>query len=122
MATAPIGHLAWEPPYAMGVALEKAKRRTKKSFTRMDKMARLQLKKKPQKIMLKCINWLKIIENGKILLIAYFLSNPSLYVLHFSSQYDKQDIYRFGITSDKHINDPIMQLMLYYNKWFKGKE
>ena len=23
VATAPIGHLAWEPPYAMGVALKK---------------------------------------------------------------------------------------------------
>ena len=26
VATAPIGPLAWEPPYAVGVALEKAKR------------------------------------------------------------------------------------------------
>ena len=26
MATAPIGPLAWEPPYPMGAALEKAKR------------------------------------------------------------------------------------------------
>ena len=26
VATAPIGPLAWEPPYAAGVALEKAKR------------------------------------------------------------------------------------------------
>ena len=33
-ATAPIGPLAWEPPYAMGVALEKAKRQKdqKKEF------------------------------------------------------------------------------------------
>ena len=31
-ATAPIGPLAWEPPYAMGAALEKAKRQ-KKSFS-----------------------------------------------------------------------------------------
>ena len=30
-ATAPIGPLAWEPPYAMGAALEMAKRR-KKNF------------------------------------------------------------------------------------------
>jgi len=29
-ATAPIGPLAWEPPYALGVALEKAKRQKKK--------------------------------------------------------------------------------------------
>ena len=29
-ATAPIGPLAWEPPYAAGVALEKAKRQKKK--------------------------------------------------------------------------------------------
>ena len=30
MATAPIRPLAWEPPYAMGVVLEKAKRQKKK--------------------------------------------------------------------------------------------
>ena len=30
VATAPIRHLAWEPPYAMGAALEKAKRQKKK--------------------------------------------------------------------------------------------
>ena len=29
-ATAPIGPLAWEPPYAAGAALEKAKRQKKK--------------------------------------------------------------------------------------------
>ena len=29
-ATVPIGPLAWEPPYAMGVAQEKAKRQKKK--------------------------------------------------------------------------------------------
>ena len=29
-ATAPIRPLAWEPPYAAGAALEKAKRHTKK--------------------------------------------------------------------------------------------
>ena len=29
-ATAPIGPLAWEPPYATGLALEKAKRQKKK--------------------------------------------------------------------------------------------
>ena len=29
-ATAPIGPLAWEPPYAMGVALEKDKKTKKK--------------------------------------------------------------------------------------------
>jgi len=30
MATAPIGPLAWESPYAVGAALEKAKRQKKK--------------------------------------------------------------------------------------------
>ena len=30
VATAPIGPLAWEPPYAVGVALEKAKKDQKK--------------------------------------------------------------------------------------------
>ena len=30
VATAPIRPLAWEPPYAMGTALEKAKRQEKK--------------------------------------------------------------------------------------------
>ena len=30
VATAPIGPLAWEPPYAAGAALEKAKRQKKK--------------------------------------------------------------------------------------------
>ena len=30
VATAPIGHLAWEPPYAVGVAQELAKRQKKK--------------------------------------------------------------------------------------------
>ena len=30
-ATAPTGPLAWEPPYAAGVALEKAKRKKKKT-------------------------------------------------------------------------------------------
>ena len=29
-AAAPIGHLAWEPPYAAGAALEKAKGQKKK--------------------------------------------------------------------------------------------
>ena len=31
-ATAPIGILAWEPPYAMGVALKKQKKNQKKFF------------------------------------------------------------------------------------------
>ena len=31
VATATIGPLAWEPPYAMGVAVEKAKRQKKNS-------------------------------------------------------------------------------------------
>ena len=31
-ATAPIRPLAWEPPYAMGAALEKAKDKKKKKF------------------------------------------------------------------------------------------
>ena len=31
-ATAPIGPLAWEPPYAAGAALEKAKRQKKKKI------------------------------------------------------------------------------------------
>ena len=31
-ATAPTGPLAWEPPYATGAALEKAKRRKKKKW------------------------------------------------------------------------------------------
>ena len=35
-ATAPIRPLAWEPPYAMGVALEKAKRRKKKKKERKE--------------------------------------------------------------------------------------
>ena len=30
MATAPIGSLAWEPPYAAGAALEKTKKKKKK--------------------------------------------------------------------------------------------
>ena len=30
VATAPIGPLAWEPPYAVGAAQEKAKRQKKK--------------------------------------------------------------------------------------------
>ena len=34
-ATALIGPLAWEPPYAMGVALGKAKRQKKKSVKRV---------------------------------------------------------------------------------------
>ena len=32
MATAPIGPLAWEPPYAAGVAQEIAKRQKKKMY------------------------------------------------------------------------------------------
>ena len=32
VATAPIGPLAWEPPYAAGEAQEKAKRQKKKKF------------------------------------------------------------------------------------------
>ena len=32
MATAPIRPLAWEPPYAMGAALEKTKRNKQKKF------------------------------------------------------------------------------------------
>jgi len=31
VATAPIGPLAWEPPYAAGAALEKTKKKKKKS-------------------------------------------------------------------------------------------
>ena len=34
-ATAPIRPLAWEPPYATGVAIEKAKRQKKRKFTRV---------------------------------------------------------------------------------------
>ena len=34
VATAPIGPLAWEPPYAVGVALEKTKTQKKKKGTR----------------------------------------------------------------------------------------
>jgi len=39
-ATAPIRPLAWEPPYAAGVALEKEKRpkKKKKPFDKFDKM------------------------------------------------------------------------------------
>ena len=33
---APIRPLAWEPPYAKGAALEKAKRQKKKSYTGME--------------------------------------------------------------------------------------
>ena len=35
-ATAPIGPLAWEPPYAAGAAPEKARRQTKKEGKRKD--------------------------------------------------------------------------------------
>ena len=31
-ATAPIGPLAWEPPYALGAALKKTKKKKKKQF------------------------------------------------------------------------------------------
>jgi len=34
LATAPIRPLAWEPPYAAGVALEKAKTKTEKTKTK----------------------------------------------------------------------------------------
>ena len=34
MATAPIRPLAWEPPYAMGVAIEKPKKLKKKNIIR----------------------------------------------------------------------------------------
>jgi len=37
VATAPIGPLAWEPPYATGAALEKAKRQSKKKRERKEK-------------------------------------------------------------------------------------
>ena len=37
-ATAPIRPLAWEPLYAVGVALEKAKRQTKQNKTKKDEM------------------------------------------------------------------------------------
>ena len=33
-ATAPIGPLAWEPPHAAGVALEKSKKKKKKKMQR----------------------------------------------------------------------------------------
>ena len=32
VATAPFGPLAWEPPYAVGVALEKTKKKKKKEY------------------------------------------------------------------------------------------
>ena len=35
-AAAPIGPLAWEPPYAVGVALEKAKRQKNKKYNNND--------------------------------------------------------------------------------------
>ena len=35
VATAPIGHLAWEPPYAMGATLEKPKRQKKKKLGKL---------------------------------------------------------------------------------------
>ena len=37
MATAPIPPLAWEPPYAVGVALRRAKKKTKKQKTKKRK-------------------------------------------------------------------------------------
>ena len=39
-ATAPIGPLAWEPPYATGVALEKTKRPKKKKIPGADGLGR----------------------------------------------------------------------------------
>ena len=39
VATAPIRSLVWEPPYAVGVALEKAKRQKKKEFRRVPTVA-----------------------------------------------------------------------------------
>ena len=32
-AASPIGHLAWEPPYVVGVALKKKKERKKENLT-----------------------------------------------------------------------------------------
>ena len=37
-ATAPIGPLAWEPPYAVGVALEKTKKRKKEKDIKLPKL------------------------------------------------------------------------------------
>ena len=36
VATAPIGPLAWEPPYALGAALKKTKDKTKQRRGRME--------------------------------------------------------------------------------------
>jgi len=49
VATAPIGPLAWEPPYAAGAALEKAKRqkkKKKKKEKRKEKKRKKERKKK----------------------------------------------------------------------------
>ena len=44
VATAPTGHLAWEPPYAMGVALEKAKKKKKRKEKKTQKQEELLIK------------------------------------------------------------------------------
>ena len=48
VAIAPIRPLAWEPPYAMGTALEKAKKQKNKYTYKCNKIHKV-LKKKQQK-------------------------------------------------------------------------
>ena len=43
VAAAPIGPLAWEPPYAAGVALEKPKRQKKETFVGAPPVAQLRI-------------------------------------------------------------------------------
>ena len=77
--TAPIGPLAWEPPYASGVALEKEKRQKKKTK-----------KKTPQKT---CSLW------GKGVLV--FLSSDFFFFLSFLGPLPRHmEVPRLGVKSE----------------------
>ena len=49
VAAAPIGPLAWEPPYAAGVDLEKAKRKTNKKKEQQQQKRKIDSANKKQK-------------------------------------------------------------------------
>ena len=86
VATAPIGPLAWEPPYAVGAALEKAKRQ----------------KKKKNSFVLHCPANIPIPQSqpiGKKVFPLSLLPSPSISLLPFSLLYHQLEytlIYLFS--------------------------
>ena len=77
-ATAPIGPLAWEPPYAMGAALEKAKRQKQTNKQKPPPKQTTQKERSdlwlPETEGERKSNWRKIVKRYKLLVFRYINS------------------------------------------------